>query len=95
MVQETVEADTLSNLLEKNLESDRIDLFQIDVEGYDFEVIKSLDFGKYRPSIIKYEHVNLSILDQNLAKIHLKAYGYFLFKEGGDTIAVRLDIISL
>ncbi len=33
----------------------RVDLLQIDVEGYDFEVLLSLDFSSVRPSLIRYE----------------------------------------
>jgi hypothetical protein len=33
-----------------------IDFLSIDVEGLDFSVINSLDFEKYRPSIILIEH---------------------------------------
>jgi FkbM family methyltransferase len=32
------------------------DLFSIDVEGLDFAILKTLDFGKYRPAVFCVEH---------------------------------------
>ena len=34
----------------------RIDLLQCDVEGYDFDIIKLVDFQKIRPAIIQFEY---------------------------------------
>lgn len=51
----------LKNILDENIsEGDRLDFFDIDVEGFDLEVLKSNDWGKYRPKIILVES-NLSI----------------------------------
>src|SRR5215471_4386422 len=38
----------------------QLDLVQIDTEGYDFEILKMLDFGRWLPAIVNYEHINLS-----------------------------------
>lgn len=35
---------------------DQIDLLQIDTEGYDAEIIRSIDFTKVRPALIHFEH---------------------------------------
>ncbi len=35
---------------ENNIE--KIDFLQIDCEGYDFEILKNIDFEKFSPSII-------------------------------------------
>lgn len=35
---------------------DQIDLLQIDTEGYDGEIIRSIDFEKVRPAMIHFEH---------------------------------------
>ena len=51
----------LKDILDKNiLENDRLDFFDIDVEGFDIEVLKSNDWEKYRPKIILIE-TDLSI----------------------------------
>jgi len=38
----------------------KIDLLQIDAEGYDYEIIKMIDFSALKPSVIRFEHANLS-----------------------------------
>lgn len=44
---------SLKEVLDKNLdENDRLDFFDIDVEGFDLEVLKTNDWKKYRPKII-------------------------------------------
>ena len=56
---ETVRCLPLSTLLQKH-HVKRIDLLQIDTEGYDFEIIKMIDFRACAPAIIHYEHRHLS-----------------------------------
>lgn len=44
---------SLKEVLDKNLnKNDRLDFFDIDVEGFDLEVLKTNDWKKYRPKII-------------------------------------------
>ena len=51
----------LKRILDENIvEGDRLDFFDIDVEGLDLEVLKSNDWIKYRPKLIIVE-TNLSI----------------------------------
>lgn len=38
----------------------RVDLLQIDVEGFDCEILRLFDFKAYRPVIVRFEHINLS-----------------------------------
>lgn len=46
---------TFQELLDQN-NVKNIDLLQIDTEGYDYEIIKMIDFSKTKPSIISFEH---------------------------------------
>lgn len=47
---------SLKRVLDQNLlKTDRLDFFDIDVEGFDIEVLKSNDWKKYRPKIIMIE----------------------------------------
>jgi FkbM family methyltransferase len=65
-----------------------IDLLQIDVEGYDFEVIKMVDFARWRPSIIHYEHYHLSNADRQACQAYLHERGYRIQSAGIDTTAI-------
>lgn len=47
---------SLASVLAKHLkESDRLDFFDIDVEGYDLEVLQTNDWSLYRPKIVVIE----------------------------------------
>ncbi len=53
----------LKEVLEKHINpNDRLDFFDIDVEGYDLEVLKTNDWNKFRPKIIIIE-TDVSIQD--------------------------------
>jgi FkbM family methyltransferase len=70
----------LKDILDKNiLEGDRLDFFDIDVEGFDLEVLKSNDWVKYRPKVILIE-TDLSIQNDINSEIvqYLKSVNYGL-----------------
>ena len=47
---------TLTSVLQENMPKDVIiDFLSIDVEGHDFNVLQSLDFGQYRPKVVVIE----------------------------------------
>ncbi len=68
---------------------DRIDLLQIDTEGYDAEVIRLFPFERTTPLIIRYEHKHLVMDDRHVLEGRLKSLGYQLFWEKHDTVAYQ------
>jgi len=71
----------LSNVLDKNLNSRKIDLMSVDTEGFDLEVIKGNDWQRFRPTVLIIETTinkdqiidfmlekNYKIVYQNLVK---------------------------
>ena len=69
-----------------------VSLLAIDTEGYDFEIIKSINFDKNRPRIIEYEHSHLSIRDEKECASLLMDKGYTLYRSfGDDTICILND----
>jgi FkbM family methyltransferase len=64
-----------------------LDLLQIDAEGFDAEIIRSIDFGALKPSIIRYEHRNLLSRDHDRLLEMLAGQGYRFILEDGNTIA--------
>lgn len=64
-----------------------VDILQIDVEGYDAEVIRMIDFSKLKPKIIHYERCNLSKDDQVDCATRLAAQGYRLAMNNLDVTA--------
>lgn len=65
----------------------RIDLLQLDTEGYDYEVLKTLDFDTLKPAIIQFEHVHLTSAEWREACNLLASQGYRLAQAGRDTVA--------
>jgi FkbM family methyltransferase len=79
-----VDCVPLSTLLEG---VERVDLLQIDVEGFDAAVVAMFDFDTYRPQIVRFENAHLSRADHNAAVARLVSYGYRAALAGFDTIA--------
>ena len=50
-----VEVKTLTNILDSYLRTPSIDLLSVDVEGFEGEVFRGLDFSKYTPKLIVVE----------------------------------------
>jgi len=65
-----------------------IDLLQIDVEGFDFEVIKIFNIQKTQPKAIVFEHIHLSDQDMELCVGHLKKNNYAVRRFDANTLAM-------
>ena len=78
---------TFRDLLKENNVS-HIDLLIIDAEGYDFKILKTIDFNIVTPSIIMYEHIHINDAS---TQIFLKGQGYKVpyTRERFNTIAVH------
>src|SRR5215471_5595783 len=66
---------------------DQVGLLQIDTEGYDYEVIKTVDFSRLKPIVINFEDGSLTATDRNEGLSMLYSHGYKLMKYGGDGVA--------
>jgi FkbM family methyltransferase len=71
-----------------------VNLVQIDTEGYDFEVIKLIDFTRLLPELLVYEHFHLSAEDQQACETLLRSYGYAIASYNLDTLALHIPSIS-
>jgi FkbM family methyltransferase len=79
---------TFDRLLQESGAPERIDLLQIDTEGFDYEIIRSICFDRVKPSIIRYEHALLSDRDSNACLEQLADHGYRFVLEDCDTMAM-------
>lgn len=82
-----VSVQTIKSICDKH-RLGKIEILLIDAEGYDWEIIKTLDFNQLRPSLLVYEHSNLSENDKLLSWKQLQQHGYILVIEDRDTLAV-------
>ncbi|MGD0463080.1 MAG: FkbM family methyltransferase [Tepidisphaeraceae bacterium] len=84
MMEEQVPAMHLMQLLKEHSIT-RLSLLQVDVEGFDAEVIQMIDFNVIRPAVIKYECVHTDGPDPLLLLLH--KHGYQTERDGDDMIA--------
>lgn len=96
MIAERVRCRPLSEIL-KSQQISRLDLLQIDTEGYDAEIVLGIDFREIVPQIIRFEHGLQSgtmagpAFQRVVEKLHDS--GYELMIEASDAIAYRRDLI--
>jgi FkbM family methyltransferase len=63
----------------------QLDLLLIDAEGYDYEIIKGIDFQSHRPRLLIYENNHLSADEHDQSRAYLEALGYETMDEAIDT----------
>ena len=79
--QKKIKTKTLTNILDKTkFKRKEIDFLNIDTEGSDLEVLKSLDFKKYKPKLICVELMDHFGPDQKKIKKH-KIYKFLKDKK--------------
>lgn len=70
-----------------------IDFLQIDAEGYDYEILKTIDFESSKPKAINYERVLLGESEAECREM-LQSHGYMLYDHDHniDTICVLREL---
>ncbi|HEY4366144.1 MAG TPA: FkbM family methyltransferase [Steroidobacteraceae bacterium] len=66
------------------------DVLCVDTEGFDLEILKLMDFDRFKPEVVLFESKNLSDNDYVQAKDLLRKYGYRLYWDRGDTLATHI-----
>jgi FkbM family methyltransferase len=88
--QQPVEALTFARLVEQ-YGIDRLDVVMIDVEGYDYQVLKQIDFVHFAPNLVIFEHAHLPEIESRAAVKLLIENGYEVYKASNmDFVAVRI-----
>jgi FkbM family methyltransferase len=90
-----LQTSTLSEVLDKYLPpAQTIDFLNVDVEGLDYEVLKSNNWQKYRPKIVLVEVLETLIIEEiKQAPIPAFMYeqGYQLYGKSGYTLIFKRD----
>lgn len=89
-----VETLTLEQLMQR-AGNPEVNAAFIDVEGYDFEILKLLDLESEALKIVIYENKHLSADDREAATHWLAARGYKVFHCGPNSIALRRLFVPL
>ncbi|MEM1322318.1 MAG: FkbM family methyltransferase [Bacteroidota bacterium] len=88
LVSQDIACTTINHLLDKH-QFTQLDFLMIDTEGHDFEILKVLDFQRWRPAFIVYEHCHLSESDQTAAIQLLQQQGYFVYPTAFNTAGFK------
>lgn len=89
LIEERVPTVRLDTLLARHRVS-KIDLLVIDTEGHDWEILRALDFTRFRPVLLMFEHQHLSANDKAAAYALLQTQGYECRETPeGDAVAWR------
>lgn len=79
---------TFEMLLKKH-SLEPVDLLMIDAEGYDYEILSSIDLQKHMPGLIVFEYEWLTNYDRKAALAMLKQAGYRTISNGFDCVAIK------
>lgn len=85
-----IRVETLDRLLAHH-EMNKVDFLHIDTEGFDYEVLRGVDFDRNKPRSIYLEHKHLSDADRRQAVAMLERNGYHVLDCGVDYLATQPD----
>jgi FkbM family methyltransferase len=80
-----IEMVTFEDLIKSNPYIKKLDFITIDVEGMDFDVLKQIDFDKFKTRMVcvEYNNVNSEMYEQHMAKygfnLHYKNFCNLIF----------------
>ena len=79
------------DFLRAKYQIEQVDVLQIDVEGFDFEVIKLYDLSKNKPKVIVFESRHLDEEEYAAAEHYFQDNGFTIKRVKGDSVAVHND----
>lgn len=88
IIEEAINTISFASLIKKH-PVNKVDLVHIDTEGYDFEILKLIDFEKLDLSIVIFEYVHLSVLDFAKSLKLMKSNGFEVFTSNLDIVCVK------
>ncbi len=91
IVSQSVACHTVESAMRAG-ELDRVDVLQIDAEGYDWPIIRSIDFSRCRPRILRFEYRHMRPAEADTCLEHLASHGYRFVIESRDIIAHLGDV---
>lgn len=92
IAEQEVDCVPLADILIRNMVQ-QVEVIHIDAEGFDYDVLAQIDFKRYKPRVVFYEHTHLSLLKRLKARFILWRSGYTLRYGTYDTLAVKSDTI--
>lgn len=66
----------------------KINLLQVDTEGYDYDILINTDFSKIRPELLIFEHQHMTRLQYKKLIKRIRSLDYSFYINGWDTIGI-------
>jgi FkbM family methyltransferase len=82
---------TLQTLLERH-RVESFDMLCIDAEGWDFKILRQLDFSRWRPKLIRIEYINLSAEEKSAVAELFDQHRYYYGSDGINLDAVAVEL---
>ena len=79
---------TFADLMAKN-RVQAVDLLHLDTEGHDFVILRQIDFRRWRPKVVLFEHLHLSEADRGKARQYMEQRGYEVTAFDWDFLCIR------
>ena len=84
-----VNCTSVNGVIQEHLSESLLDYVQIDVEGFDYNVLRQIELSRWKPLLIKWEHKHLSDDYRQLAEKFVTEAGYYIIRSQTDTLAYR------
>jgi len=83
-----IKVKPLREILDYHLKNQKIDFLNVDVEGFDLNVLQSNDWSKYRPRFVLAEILGSSLLSINKNKLvqFMRKHGYKVYAKQMNTV---------
>jgi FkbM family methyltransferase len=82
---------TLPTLLKRH-GVEAFDMLCIDAEGWDFKILRQLDFSRWRPKLIRIEYINLSDEEKSAVTELFNQHQYYYGNDGINLDAVAVEL---
>lgn len=89
-----VPVSTIQKIINSHMKGN-IHLLHIDTEGYDLEILKTLDFNITIPKVVITEYINLNENDRRKMSKLLKSNGYIIYRCNQDFISLHHSVHNL
>lgn len=72
----------------------QVDLIQIDTEGMDLTILRTIDLARYRPALVMVEELHMTQPERAEARTLLTNAGYRWVADGMDLLGLRTDVLD-
>ena len=73
----------------------KLDVVQIDTEGYDHEVLRGIDFARHQPGLVMFEHLHLDAATHAASLDLLHGQGYETASDHMDTMGLHRSEVAV